>query len=48
MTDPICGMMVDEEKTKLKSEHEGETFYFCSTNCKSTFDRDPHKYGQRK
>lgn len=46
MKDPVCGMMVDE-KSKLKSEHEGKTFYFCSANCKSTFDKDPHKYGHR-
>ena len=28
--DPVCNMMVDETKTKLKSEHEGKVFYFCS------------------
>jgi YHS domain-containing protein len=43
--DPVCGMMVDEGKTKLKSEHDGVTFYFCSTGCKSAFDKDPHRYG---
>lgn len=45
MKDPICGMMVDEKKTTLKSEHEGKTFYFCSAMCKKKFDSDPHKYG---
>jgi len=45
MKDPVCNMMVDEKKTKLKSEHEGKTFYFCSAGCKATFDKDPHKYG---
>jgi P-type Cu+ transporter len=44
MKDPICGMMVDEKTTKLKSEHEGKTFYFCSAGCKATFDKDPHRY----
>jgi len=43
--DPVCGMMVDEKKTKLTSSHEGKTFYFCSSSCKATFDKDPHKYG---
>jgi Cu+-exporting ATPase len=42
--DVICGMTVDDKKSKLKSEHEGKTFYFCSPHCKSTFDKDPHKY----
>ena len=45
--DPVCGMMVDDRAAKLKSEHEGNTFYFCSARCKATFDRDPHRYGHR-
>ena len=45
MKDPVCNMMVDERNAKFKSEHEGQTFYFCSADCKRTFDRDPHKYG---
>jgi len=43
--DPVCGMTVDEKKTNLKSDHEGRLFYFCSATCKTTFDKDPHKYG---
>lgn len=46
--DPICKMTVDEKKAGLKSEHEGKTFYFCSPGCKSTFDKDPHRYGHPK
>lgn len=42
--DPICGMMVDEKKTSLRSEHEGKAFYFCSPGCKAAFEKDPHKY----
>jgi Cu+-exporting ATPase len=38
-------MMVDEKKTTLKSEHGGQSFYFCSASCKKTFDADPHKFG---
>lgn len=45
--DPICGMMVDESKAKHTSEHEGQTFHFCSATCKTTFDKDPHKYGHQ-
>jgi P-type Cu+ transporter len=43
--DPVCGMTVDERKTKLTSVHEGTTFYFCSSGCKVAFDKDPHGYG---
>jgi Cu+-exporting ATPase len=43
--DPICGMMVDEKETKLNSTHDSKTFYFCSVDCKATFDKDAHKHG---
>jgi Cu+-exporting ATPase len=45
--DPICGLTVDESKTQLVSEHEGHKFYFCSSNCKKSFDKDPHRYAHR-
>jgi len=45
MRDPVCGMLVDEKTAKLKSDHDGHTFYFCSAACKTAFDKDPHKYG---
>lgn len=41
--DPVCGMECDE-KTAAKSEHMGQTYYFCSQGCKTTFDADPQKY----
>jgi len=45
--DPVCGMMVDEKKTKLTSTHGDKTFYFCSASCKTTFDKDSHRYGHQ-
>jgi len=42
--DPICGMTVNEKTARLRSEHEGTTYYFCSPQCKKTFDGNPHKY----
>lgn len=47
MKDPVCGMMVDEKKTKLTSEHDGKKFYFCSQACRIAFDKDPHRYGHQ-
>ena len=44
--DPVCGMTVDEKKTKFKSDHKGKTYYFCSAACKSTFDKNPEKYAK--
>jgi len=42
--DPVCGMMVDEKKGKLKSEYKGKTYYFCASSCKTSFDKNPAKY----
>ncbi|SDF26121.1 heavy metal translocating P-type ATPase [Limimaricola pyoseonensis] len=40
-TDPVCGMSVDVETAKHVSEHEGETFYFCSAKCREKFETRP-------
>jgi|SRR5271166_4574541 len=42
--DPICGMTVDTDGAKYKSEIEGQSFYFCCAGCKQTFERQPDKY----
>jgi YHS domain-containing protein len=42
--DPICGMSVDEKSAKFKSDYKGNTYYFCSQVCKTTFDKNPAKY----
>ena len=34
--DPICGMQV-EETTALTADRDGQTFYFCSENCRRKF-----------
>jgi len=44
--DPVCGMMVDEKKAKLKSDYNGKTYYFCAPTCKATFDKDPAKFAK--
>jgi len=42
--DPVCKMKVDEKKAKFKSEYQGKTYYFCSAQCKTDFDKNPKKY----
>jgi xanthine dehydrogenase accessory factor len=42
--DPVCGMVVDAVSAKYKSEHNGNSIYFCCAACKQTFDRQPEKY----
>ncbi len=43
-TDPVCGMKVDEKQAAAKAEHEGTTYYFCSSGCHKVFIADPKKY----
>lgn len=43
-TDPICGMQIDESKAAGQSEHQGQTYYFCSPGCKRKFDENPDQY----
>ena len=39
--DPVCGMDVVVEEAAGKSLYKGETYYFCSMNCKHRFDQAP-------
>jgi xanthine dehydrogenase accessory factor len=40
---PICGMSVDVDAAKYKSEFQGHSFYFSRAGCKQTFDKQPDK-----
>jgi xanthine dehydrogenase accessory factor len=42
--DPVCGMIVDVARVRLRSEHEGRIYFFCSAGCRHKFDADPVKY----
>ena len=44
VTDPVCGMQIDSEKAAGKSEYQGQTYYFCSEDCKKSFDANPKQY----
>ncbi len=59
VNDPVCGMAVDETKLTGqsgysrqaylgKSEYKGQTYYFCSANCKRHFDHSPEYYLDRQ
>ena len=45
--DHVCDMQVDEKTAAAKSEYKGDTFYFCSQECKRRFDADPERYVSR-
>ena len=42
--DPVCKMKVDPEKAAAKTEHQGQTYYFCAPGCKVAFEKEPAKY----
>ncbi len=50
VTDPVCKMQVDTEKTPpaLQSEYEGKKYYFCAPGCKRMFDKNPEQYVKPK
>ena len=48
--DPVCGMYVDEEKAKMSARtatYGDKTHYFCMTQCKEKFEKEPEKYVQK-
>ena len=42
--DPVCGMTVDPAKTPHQHQHGGQTFFFCSSGCRTKFAADPARY----
>ena len=44
--DPVCTMMVGTEETTIKSNYNGQTYYFCKPDCKSLFAKSPERYAK--
>jgi YHS domain-containing protein len=42
--DPVCGMSVDPATATEKVDYMGATYYFCSSGCRASFERDPARY----
>jgi len=49
--DPVCGIHVDERAAQpieqYTADYNGETFYFCSEDCKNVFDESPAHYARK-
>jgi len=43
-TDPVCGMTVSEKSAAGRATHAGQTYYFCSTQCRDKFIAKPARY----
>jgi Cu+-exporting ATPase len=44
LNDPVCGMVVEEERAVAVREGTGYRFGFCSQHCVDTFDANPEKF----
>ena len=42
--DPVCGMTIDSETAVARVEVKGQTYYFCSAECRATFEATPEQY----
>ena len=42
--DPVCNMEVDEASPAGKTDHLGQTYYFCSGGCLKMFEKEPDRY----
>lgn len=45
--DHVCDMDVDERTATVKTDYEGDTYFFCSEECKEKFVADPERYVSR-
>lgn len=42
--DPVCGMDIETATAVGRTEHKGQTYYFCGLKCKEKFDLHPEQY----
>jgi len=47
VTDPVCGMVIEPTNAAAETTYRGQTYYFCSQECKTAFDKDPQKYANK-
>ncbi len=44
VTDPVCGMSIDPDTAAATRQYQGQTYFFCSNGCATSFDKDPARY----
>lgn len=44
VTDPVCGMSFNPEKTVAQVTYDGVTYHFCTEACRKQFDAQPDRY----
>jgi NTE family protein len=43
--DPVCRMAISPGRARAQCERDGITYYFCSVNCRDSFERHGDHYG---
>lgn len=46
--DPVCGMEITSANVSATVEHNGQTYFFCSLDCKETFLANPEEWVERE
>ena len=44
ITCPVSGTELGAPARAWQSEYRGQTYYFCCSDCKKDFDKDPQRY----
>jgi Cu+-exporting ATPase len=44
ITCPVSGTELGAPARAWQSEYKGQTYYFCCSDCKKDFDKDPERY----
>ena len=39
--DPVCGTEIDTSQAAAQTIYEGQAYYFCSEECRRTFEQNP-------
>lgn len=48
VTDPVCGMTIEDKEAIATSQYKGNTYHFCADVCKEDFDKDPESFVGKK
>ena len=44
VTDPVCGMQIEESEAAAQLVYEGQPLFFCSEDCRRTFENAPEEF----
>ena len=42
--DPVCGMEFDSSQAEAQTIHEGQSYFFCSQECRRIFEENPKEF----